>query len=259
MVGIVVDSARLNRTRDEFAGIFESIQTLFQENLKELKGSKMIFGRDRWRNIDPKIRKNIAGFLCQWICDRKHSLAITAIDRKRFFRYSERFPEIKEDPWLAAGLHIALQLQKAHQGIASNKGKTFLFFDENKRTADALAEILFAPPEWTDTFYGRSKKQGRFDQLIDSACTVKSHHVGLVQVADLYAFILRRHIEINEYKSQEMWEGERALIEEYTSMLETRTYHISMRWPKHPQCKCTKWFNYLAPESIKAIGDRHND
>ncbi len=79
MVGVVVDAYRLNRTREEFADIFDEIQTLFEENLRELKGSKMIFGRDRWRKVDPEVRKRIAGYLCDWIADRKHHIALAAV------------------------------------------------------------------------------------------------------------------------------------------------------------------------------------
>lgn len=151
MVGIVVDAHRLSRTRQEFSEIFEDVQTLFQENLKELKGSKMIFGRDRWRNVDPNIRKRIAGYLCNWIVNRKHHIAMSAIDRQRFAQHNSRtFEPVSSDPWLAAALHIALQLQKHHQGKLKNKGHTFLFMDENKQKADPLAELMFELPEWTD-------------------------------------------------------------------------------------------------------------
>jgi hypothetical protein len=46
MVGILVDALRLNRTREEFGNIFDGIQTLFTESLKEIKASKMLCGRD---------------------------------------------------------------------------------------------------------------------------------------------------------------------------------------------------------------------
>lgn len=111
MVGIVVDAHRLSRTRQEFSEVFEVVQRLFQDNLKELKGSKMIFGRDRWRNVDPDTRKRIAGFLCEWVTDRKHNLAMSAIDRQRFKQVdATMFTPVSSDPWLAASLHIALQI-----------------------------------------------------------------------------------------------------------------------------------------------------
>ncbi len=209
MVGIIVDAARLNRTREEFAEIFDLVQSLFQENLRELKGSKMIFGKDRWRNIDPELRKRIAQYFCDWLARRKHHIALAGIDRHRLSEVgAANFPELQGDPWLAAAVHVALQIQKHHQGSQSNKGQTFLFFDENKAKADFLAELVFAPPAWTDAYYERDRKRAQFDQLIDSAFAVKSHHAGLVQIADLFALILRRYAELHDFESPELWPGE---------------------------------------------------
>lgn len=256
MVGIVVDTLRLSRTQEEFKEIFDIVQGLFQENLRELKGSKMIFGRDRWRSVDRTIRKRIAEFFCNWVVNRKHHIVLAAIDRKRLDQIGGKdFPEVANDPWLAASLHIALQLQKHHQSKAKNKGRTFLFVDENKRAADQLAELLFAPPDWTDAYYGRGKKQPRLDQLIDSAFAVKSHHAGLVQVADLYALILRRYAELHDYGSTELWDGERALIDGYTKTLTSRLLPRATRWPARPNSLCGWWYNEIAPSSLRALGD----
>jgi putative DNA methylase len=186
MVGILVDAHRLNRTREEFVGIFDEIQGLFEENLRELKASKMILGRDRWRKVDPEVRKRIAGYLCDWIAERKHYIALSAIDRCKLKNdKTVNVPKVCRDEWLAGGLHIALQLQKANQGTDKNKGHTFLIFDDNKARADALSDLLWQPPEWTDDYYGKQKKQARLDQIVDTTFSIKSHHAGLVQVAAL--------------------------------------------------------------------------
>lgn len=255
MVGIVVDAVRLNRTQEEFHEVFDVVQTLFDENLKELKGSKIIFGRDRWRNVDPDVRKRIAEFFCNWLVNRKHHLALAAIDRQKLSQVNgSRFAPVSQDPWLAGSLHIALQLQKHHQGQAKNKGHTFLFVDENKKSADQLAELLFAPPDWTDAYYERGKKQARLDQLIDSAFAVKSHHAGLVHVADLYALILRRYAELHDYRATELWNGEQVLIDGYTRTLASRLLPRSTRWPARPQAPCAQWYNSIAPPSLMALG-----
>ena len=254
MVGVVVDTARLNRTREEFAGVFDIVQGLFEESLKELKGAKMVFGKDRWRRIDPKIRKVLAQFFCDWIGRRKHRLAVSAIDRAKLKTTGcDAFPALADNPWLAASLHIALQIQKSHQSAKANKGQTFLFVDENKQYADALAELLYEPPDWTDTYYARGKKQQKLDQLIDSAFAVKSHHAGLVQVADLYALLIRRYAELHDYGSAELWDGERALMERYVGTLAGRMFATTSRWPARPKCGCSRWFNAVAPDSLKKL------
>ena len=255
MVGILVDSARLHRTQKEFADVFDIVQGLFKENLRELKGSKMILGRDRWRKVDPDIRKLIAGYFCSWIAQRKHRLIVTAIDRTKLEgTKKDGEPAERRDGWLAAGLHVALQLQKTNQTSGNNKGHTFLIFDDNKVKADALSDLLWKPPAWTDDYYGRKKRQDPLDQIIDTTFSIKSHHAGLVQVADLFAFIFRRYAEIEDYDAKEEWPGEKALIDEYLDSLAGRLLSKSARWPVRTQSNAAKWFNGIAPPSLRALG-----
>ena len=255
MVGVLVDAYRLNRTREEFAEIFDEIQNLFEENLRELKGSKMIFGRDRWRKVDPEVRKRIAGYLCDWIADRKHYLALSAIDRNKLTKdKTAGVPKECRDEWLAGGLHIALQIQKSHQGKDKNKGHTFLIFDDNKAKADALSDLLWQPPEWTDDYYAKQKKQNRLDQIVDTTFSIKSHHAGLVQVADLFAFIFRRYAEMKDFGRSEEWAGEQALIEEYVTVLANRLLPRSCRWPAKQNGASSRWFNSIATTSLMSLG-----
>ena len=254
MVGLMVDSQRLNRTREEFSDIFTEIQALFQENLQELKGSKILFGRDRWKKVDADRRKQLVGSLVQWVVDRKHTLLISAIGRDAHNRIDKtNLPECVSDLWLSAGLHIALQVQKINQGESGNKGNTFLVFDDNKQKADKFADLLWDPPNWSDSFYAKGKKDERLNQLIDTAFTVRSQHAGLVQVADLYAFLFRRYVELHDYNSPQEWNGEQTLIDDYVKTLQSRLKSTSSRWPKRPGCPCTQFFNALAPASLIAM------
>jgi hypothetical protein len=255
MVGILVDAARLNRTRKEFGGIFESVQKLFPEPLKELKGSKMIAGRARWRSVSPDVRKQLASHLCNWIKERKHSLLLTAVDRKAYAAHkAPSMPSDGQPLWVAAGFHIALQLQKENQKHSNNKGHTFLVFDENKMAADQLSELLWEPPGWTDDYYGRKKKQEAMDQLIDTAFTAKSHQAGLVQVADLFAYLLRRYAELNDYAAAEEWEGEKSFVAERVGCLAGTMLPCSNRWATKTSSACAKWYTRLAPASLRELG-----
>ena len=256
MVGLLVDALRLNRTHEEFGDIFQTVSQHFEEELKELKGSKLLFGRDRWRKIDPSVRKGVAERLCCWLSERKHHLVLAAIDKSRFEKQkNSSLPGFTNDPWLSASVHIALQLQKNNQGKSHNKGLTFLVFDENKAKADILADLLWDVPHWTDDYYNKNSKQERLDQLIDSAFTVKSHHAGLVQIADLYAFIFRRFVEFRDFGMSEEWSGEKQLIDGYVDLLRSRLLPQSTRWPAKTGSKAAKWFNELAPQSLRLLGD----
>ena len=254
MVGIVADTYNLHRTAREFGEIFDQIQGFFEENLKELKGSKMIFGRDRWRKVDPELRGEIVDYLCDWVVERKHNLVLSAIEKSRHQAADfTAVPRSMRDPWLAAALHLALQTQKAHQGMEKNKGKTFLIFDENKAQVDKLAELLWDPPAWTDDFYARGKTQDRLDQVIDTALYAKSHHVGLVQVADVFAFLFRRYAELRQ-GTEEVFAGDRELVEASVNKLATRLSPRSTRWPKRSSSKCAGWYVSVAPDALLELG-----
>ena len=255
MVGILVDSARLHRTQLEFAEVFDIVQGLFAENLRELKGAKMILGRDRWRKVDPNVRKQIAGYFCDWVVQRKHRLVFAAIDQTKL--RANQWDEVSancQDGWMAAGLHVALQIQKANQKTGKNKGRTFLIFDDNKQKADKLSDLLWKPPSWTDSYYDRKKRQDPLDQIIDTTFSIKSHHAGLVQVADLFAFILRRYAEIEDYGEGEGWPGEKNLLNGYVDSLAGRLLPKSTRWPVRTESSAAQWFNRIAPPSLKALG-----
>lgn len=254
MVGIVADAQRMSRTKEEFSGIFEEIASLFPEALKELKGSMIFNGAGRWRNVDASKRKEIIRRLCQWIVDRKHSLALAAIDRGSFAKNVAGAPqELAADCWLAGALHIVLQVQRAHQSLEKNKGQTFMIFDENKKKADALPELLYSPPEWADSYYSREKKQARLDQIVDSAFFVKSHHAGLTQVADVFAFVFRRYAELVDGHADEAFDGERAIVEGYVQQLKPRLLAKAHRWPPKSS-PCAKWYTDIAPPSLRALG-----
>lgn len=254
MVGVLVDAIRLHRTREEFGGIFDEVQGLFADTLKEIKGAKMLSGRDRWRKIDPESRNRIAEKFCEWLKERKHHITLAAVDRQKHNQLQgSSLPAFCDDPWLMAATHISLQVQKVNQGLGNNKGVTFLVFDENKAKADTLAELLWDPPTWTDDYYGKKKKQDRLDQLIDSAFTVKSHHAGLIQVADVFAFIVRRYCELKDFGLSEEWAGETQFHDGCVSILKTRLLPRAARWPVRTTSSCAKCFNSLAPASLLTL------
>jgi len=149
--------------------------------------------------------------------------------------------------------HLALQLQKLHQKEPNNKGRTVLLIDDNKQFTDHLTEVLWSPPAWTDSYYNRLKKQEQLDQLIDSAFAVKSHHAGMVQVADLFALLFRRYAEMKEYNFAAEWNGEAEYVERVIGLLSSRLTPSSIRWPKQTDSGCAAWFNELAPPSLRGL------
>lgn len=251
MVGIIADSQRLRRTQVEFESAFETLTSLPERAISELKSTKLYRGTGPWHGVPGVQRHKAIEDLCTWVCDRKHDLALVAIDTKQY----EKSPlDADLDIWLTAALHIALQIQRAHQSLKKNEGNTFLVFDEHKLAAGPLASLLYEPPSWTDEYYSRSKRQGQLDQIIDTAFYARSHHVGLVQVADLFAFIFRRHAELRDYGSHEEFDGEADRIAGWAAMLAKRLVSSPHRWPKKPMNACARWYRDAAPPSLVELG-----
>ncbi len=246
MVGVIADSQRLNRTRTEFAAVLETLDQVPPTALRELKSSDLYKGNGPWRKIGGKERHDVIEGLCKWVCDRKHHLALAAIDLDAASKNSLAGLDV----WISAALHIALQVQRRYQGVKGNKGHTFLVFDEHKRLADPLAELLFDPPAWTDAYYRRGPRQEALDQIVDSAFYARSHHVGLVQVADLFSFIFRRYAELMDFGMSEAFEGELAKISSWVDMLSPRLLDRSHRWPRRPQGEAQEWYGAVAPASL---------
>ena len=158
MVGVLVDALRLNRTRLEFADIFDGAQQALGGPISELKGTKILYGRDRWKALKdaPGKRQEFIRRLCRWASERDAHLILTGID---FDKYKvEAKPDqfaASLEPWLACALHVALQVQKKNQSLDKNKGHSFLFFDEKN---EEMSNLIFDPPSWTDDYYAVARQ-----------------------------------------------------------------------------------------------------
>lgn len=252
-VGVIADVARVHRTRNEFEQLFGDITGIPDRSVSEVKGSNLYYGNGPWRGVDGEVRHEVIHQLCQWLSERKHSLALAALDVDGF-RGSDFDAITGLDIWMCGSFHIALQVQRAHQGMKRNKGSTFLVFDEHKLKGDSLADLLFDPPAWSDDYYDRSRKQSALDQITDTAFYARSHHVGLVQIADVFAFVCRRYSEILDYERDEVYEGEVNRLGQWISILDGRLLSVAHRWPKRTKSDLAKAYESLAPKSLRELG-----
>ena len=105
------------------------------------------------------------------------------------------------------------------QGNDRNKGHTVFIYDDNKWENANLSEALHNANPWFDPIYQTSKKKRgktiwcevsddeRFNQIINTAFSIKSDHSSLIQVADAVCYAYRRHLELKSIR--ERWDGER--------------------------------------------------
>lgn len=129
---------------------------------------------------------------------------------------------------MLAALHIPLQVQRAHQGKSNNKGITLFVMDRSK-IEGKLADLLGAPPDWSDDYYSRKRKAEPFDQLAHTPFFVQSDRLELVQLADLIAFVYRRYVGVE--RDGEAYAGEAERLARWKAKLDSRLLDRSHRLP----------------------------
>lgn len=257
MTGILIDATKLNKAQRDLSAEFRRVAHEFPGTLEELKGAKLIARKGGWRQFSIDAWVSIVDSLCSFTSDKSYSIVLAAIDRQKHRRSSMNgVPDCLQDAWLAAGLHIALQIQHKHKKTPRNKGNTFLIIDDNKKKADNFADLLWNPPTWSDDYYGGFVKKGtRLDQIINTPFTIKSQHEGLVQLADVYAAILRRYVELQEDDATESREGEREQVNLWAKQLAGSFIPKSHRWPARPKVQSAAWYNSVAPLALMDLSD----
>ena len=249
MAGIVANSERVGRTRAELAQILGNLGEVATGYMTELKSKHLLAGTGAWKNVPGETRRNVVSNLCGWVCDRKHDLALAAIDQQRFEENPFQRHHLR-NPWQASAWHIALQMQRAQQSRKGNKGRTVLVFDDNKREAANFSDLVYDPPAWSDDYYCRHPKRQPLDQIVDTPFVVKSHQVGLVQIADIFASLFRRYTELRDYGQPERYAGEHAHVTEWIEMLTPRHLPRSHRWPQRTSSECANWYGSVAPPAL---------
>ena len=249
VAGVVVDGVRLGATRDEFDKVLSQIQETLGKYPREIKGSDLYKKKNDWKKIDGSERHEIFKNLCRLVIDRKHEIALSVLDNDRV-RSTRLQPDLT--PWTSATLHIALQIQRKHQKLKSRKGDSLLFFDEHKESA-ALANLISMPPDWTDEYYNRRAGASPFNSIIDVPIFAQSHHIGLLQIADVLGFMFRRYVELHDYGHPEDFPGERDQLTGLVADVSSRLIERSHRYPRVPAASIVGWYEQMAPRSIKGL------
>jgi len=260
MVGIVADATRLNKTSRECTKLFENVRALVakegKQSPQELKGSRILYGKDAWKHVDANKRKKVFSDLAGWLCERKHEIIISSIDTRKADCAVEksRIPdEIAKHLWIAGGLNIALQLQAKHKGERTNKGNTFLFIDDNCQKLPELCKLLWAAPKCLDGYYPKKSGDEHLDQIIDTAFAVRSHHCSLVQAADLLAFVVRRYFELLNSVSAAEWDAEPEFLRECLKAIAPRIYKNSGAMKSTNNSLFASWYRAIAPQGYDQL------
>lgn len=230
MAAIVIDAYRLRKHTEAFDELIEPFLAKHPGLVKEIKTSKIIAGEGGWKELSADERKQFVSSICDVArqCSRIFAYAMS------FRRFNEAVLAGHAQPfgksyWCAAASLIAALIQKKMQAEKNNKGLTVLVFDDNKREMPAISELLHAAAPWYDPVYQQAKRRRgkatwlpvpasqRFDQIVNTAFAIKSHHSSFVQVADVASYVFRRSLELTA--ENEKWEGEKAYIASLSAKL----------------------------------------
>ena len=255
MVGIVVDAKRMHLTKTHWSQLLETLSDIAGKEVAEIHTRDFYAGNGPWRGLDGNLRARIIDLIFGWLAERKHHLVFSAVDKAKF--YSEFKDEAQQQDvktlWRFLGLHVALSLQKYHQKEDNCKGHTVLIVDNEEKEKVRFCDLLRNPPSWTDSYYGRRKKQDRLDQIVDVPYFGDSEDVALLQLADLVAYFVRRHIEIQEKAVAPKYKGEDMKVAGWFEQARDRCIPVSNMYMKKGRCDCADLFHKYAPSCIQTM------
>ncbi len=245
----------MNRAKRDFDEFFSDVQSDLSGDLKELKGSSLYRGNAHWRQLDGGERSEVIERLIRWMADKRHKVTFGAVSKASLdsLRSEYNLDGFQDtSSWGIAAMHVVLTVQKAHQREKKNKGNTLFVFDAATKR-DELTQMVIDPPEATGGFYARKKRQQHLDQVIDVPYFVDSKHVGLVQVADLFAYLIRLYAQLKEGKIEEKFDGEVARLDRWISDAQPCLLPDAARWSSRSKDPCTKFLRAAAPQSLLKI------
>lgn len=252
MVGIVADSHRMRLTKEHWSNLLESLSDMIGKELSELHTRNFYSGSGVWRGVDGETRSDIITSIFDWLEQRRHHIVYTAVNKEKFF---SDFP--KEDVygdistlWRFMALHLCLALQKNFQRQKRNKGNTVLVFDNEEREMRRFTDLVISPPDWTDTYYQRGKRQEKLDQIVDVPHFVDSRDVGLIQLADFLCYFFRRHIEIQEGAVPPRYHDEEEKVSNWVQQALNQSVAKSNIFKSRSRCNAEDLFYRYAPSCI---------
>ncbi len=255
MVGVIVDSQRMRLTKSHWIDLLSELSRLTGKKIKEFHTRDFYRGNGPWRGIDGKTRKEILNAILDWLIARKHKITFGGIDKEKYFNDCKTVDKLVDmkSLWCNMAFHQMLIIQKTQKSQKNNKGNTLFVFDKEVTEEKKLGLIVNSPPDWSDNYYGRKKKEEKLDQIIDVPYFGDSQQVHMLQVADVLAYIIRLYIEIKSGKSEEKYEGELSDLESLIEKIKLVSLSKSSRFPSRNRDEASDIFYEYAPELLKEI------
>jgi hypothetical protein len=264
MTGIVTDAYRMHVTKAHWLRILEELSQELNKPIEEFHTRHFYRGNGIWRGLDSQQRTAMLERILKWLAERNHKIVFSAVEKQKLdaadLTGKEEFIRNgKADYWKLAALHLFLSIQKLHQQEQGIKGHTVIIFDHGGN-GDEAADVVLNPPLWSDSFYGYQrliqKRKGEIPNpepplsvLVDVPYFADSRHVGMLHVADLFAYLLRHYAELRAGHTAEKYDGELNKVAGWVSQIASLVVPDNFRW-KAGRCVCSNFFREAAPESL---------
>jgi Protein of unknown function (DUF3800) len=257
LCGVMTDITKLFKTQREHSEIVRYLQSR-NIPLEEIKASKIYKGRDEWQKVSPALRDDVYSALLEWSKSRVCKFIVCPIDSLKFFSRKKNGCQIASElhcPWEAGALNVAMAIQREHSRKKNNKGRTFVIFDEQDKHDKRFLQLFERDISFTDGFTGyeenHRKGSERFDQIIDVPHFSKSHLSGLIQLADLGAYTVNRHLLLHHYGFSEEYDGEKNKVSQWYEYIGANLLsHTSIDAPGSSEI--CDFYRVIRPEGWKA-------
>ena len=255
MVGVVVNSSRMRPTKADWQSLLKVLSDIAKRPIVELHASDFYSGNGVWRQFEGPIRALATDEILRWLAERKHRVVYAAALSSSYdaARKAGTIPPELNTIWQVIAFHSVLAMQKYSKPEKNNRGQTLFQFDDNSAEKGRFLDLVCSPPEWSDIYYEKSKKQEQLDQMIDIPNFCDSKRLPLIQVADFLAFFLRRYAELKEGFDDEEYPGEQARVAGWAAQIADRTIGGAHIYPKKQRNDAQALFYDLAPPSIRNL------
>jgi hypothetical protein len=265
MTGIVTDAYRMHVTNADWLRILDELSRELNKPIQEFHTRHFYRGNSIWRGLDGEQRTAVLERILRWLADRNHKIVFSAVEKQKLDRVdlsgkAEFSRNGKPSYWKLAALHLFLSIQKVHQREERTKGHTVIIFDQGGGGEEA-ADIVLNPPSWSDSFYDYQRliRKRRIELpnpepplsvLVDVPYFADSRHVGMLQLADLFAYLLRHYAELRDGHTTEEYDGELDKVARWVSQIAALVVPDNFRWKATGGCQCNNLFREVAPESL---------
>lgn len=256
VAGVVVDSYRVHATTKQWNSILGDLSALAGMPIKEFHMRNAYGGRHEWSHCGIENRSKAINQILDWLATKDHAVVFSATQKNKFSaKVAAGCPMVNAlgSRWVSECFHVALAINKEFKGKPKNKGKTTLIFDQGAGYEKILSDLLVSPPAWSDTYYGRGRKELALSEIFATSLFADSQHAPLIQLADTAAFILRRYAEINDAAQPERFSGELANLDTWIKKIKPEFQSSSHRYKKVGRCTCADLFYQIAPESLRIL------